>query len=78
MIIFSEKAYDCLKYLCVIGLPAISTFILGLGQIFGWLWCEPCSMVLVLVQALLGALFCVDAAGYNASLAEESDDEASG
>ena len=74
MIIFSQKAYDFIKYLCVIGIPAVSTFIIGLGQVFEWVWCEPCAMVLVLVQALLGTLFCIDAAGYNASLADETED----
>ena len=74
MTIFSEKAYDFIKYLCVIGLPAASTFVLGLGQIFGWAWCEPCSLVIILVQALFGTLFCVDVAGYNAELGSDDDE----
>ena len=79
MMIFSEKAYDFMKYLCVIGIPAASTFVLGLGQIFAWTWCEPCSLVLVLIQALLGTLFCIDAAGYNASIvSEEEEDDSEG
>ena len=67
MTIFSEKVYDFIKYVCVIGIPAVSTFILGLGQVFDWTWCEPCSIVLILVQTLLGALFCVDCVGYSKS-----------
>ena len=83
MMIFSEKVYDFIKYVCVIGIPAVSTFILGLGQVFGWSWCEPCSIVLILAQTLLGALFCIDCAGYSANelaatqaLADDDEEEA--
>lgn len=65
--IFGEKVYNVVKYLCVIGIPAVSAFILGLGEVFAWGWCEPCSMVMILVQTLLGALFCIDSAGYSAN-----------
>lgn len=64
MKIFSEKVYNVIKYICVIGLPAVSTFILAIGQIFDWQWTEACSMVFVAVETLLGALTCIDSVGY--------------
>ena len=67
MTIFSEKVYDAVKYICVIGAPAVSTFILGLGQVFGWSWCEQCSIVIILAETCLGALCCIDSAGYSAN-----------
>ena len=56
--------YEAIKYLCAIGLPAISVAILSLGKIFGWEWANDCSQVLVVVQTLLGSLFCISAATY--------------
>jgi len=34
--IFSEKTYDWLKWIAVICLPAISTFIVVISKIWGW------------------------------------------
>lgn len=64
---FSDKTYNILKWVVSIVLPAIATAVITLGQIFGW---EPADMIaqcIVVLQTLLGAIFCVGNATYYAS-----------
>lgn len=56
MIITNSKAYDRLKFMAMIGLPAIATFYLGLGQLWGWDHTEKAVATIVLINTLLGAL----------------------
>ena len=57
--IFSEKTYDWLKWIAVICLPAISTFIVVISKIWGWAdlgseIAQTVTAVAVLLGALLG------------------------
>lgn len=57
--IFSEKTYDWLKWIAVICLPAISTFIVVISKIWGWpdlgsMIAQTVTAVGVLLGALLG------------------------
>lgn len=57
--IFSEKTYDWLKWISVICLPAISTFIVVISKIWGWpdlgsMIAQTVTAIAVLLGALLG------------------------
>lgn len=57
--IFSEKTYDWLKWISVICLPAVSTFIVVISKIWGWadlgsMIAQTVTAVGVLLGALLG------------------------
>ena len=55
--IFSERTYDWLKWIAIVCLPAISTFIVCLGKI--WSWGDTANAVAQSITALgclLGAL----------------------
>lgn len=60
-----NKWYDILKWVAIIALPAISTFIVVISKIWGW--ADMGSMIAQTVTAvavLLGALLGVSAANY--------------
>lgn len=57
--IFSSKLYDWLKWISVICLPAVSTFIVVISKIWGWadlgsMIAQTVTAVGVLLGALLG------------------------
>ena len=57
--IFSSKLYDWLKWISVICLPAVSTFIVVVSKIWGWadlgsMIAQTVTAVGVLLGALLG------------------------
>lgn len=53
---FGDKAYDRLKYVALIVLPAASIFYLGLSQLWGFPEPEKVGATLGLLTALLGSL----------------------
>ena len=61
----SNKTYDILKWLVVIGLPAISTFYSNLAPVWGWPLADEVSKTLAAVCTLIGALICISTAQYN-------------
>ena len=55
----NDKVYDILKWVAIVALPALSTFILVLGKIWNWgdiapMVAETITAVAVLLGALLG------------------------
>lgn len=66
MNIFSNKVYDILKWVAIVCLPALSTFIVVIGRIWGW--GDIASMIaqtITAVAVLIGALLGISAIGYN-------------
>lgn len=56
----SDKWYDILKWVAIVALPAISSFIVVISKIWGW--ADLGSMIAQTVTAvatLLGALLCI-------------------
>ena len=70
----SNKAYDTLKYLVTIGLPAVTTLWLTLASIWGFPYAEPIGATLGAITVFLGALIGVSSAKYKA-LNEVSKDD---
>lgn len=61
----SNKVYDFLKYLALIGLPAIATFTMAIFTIWNIPYCEQVVGTITAIDTLLGALLGVTSAKYN-------------
>ena len=60
----SNKAYDILKYLVCIFLPAITTLWLTLASIWHFPYAEPIGATLGAITVFLGALIGISSAKY--------------
>lgn len=60
----SNRAYDILKYITTIGLPAVTTLWLTLASIWGFPYAEPIGATLGAVTVFLGALLGISSAKY--------------
>lgn len=66
MKIFSNKAFDILKWIAIVALPALSTFIVVLGKIWNWGDIAPMvAQTITAVAVLLGTLLGISAIQYN-------------
>ena len=61
----SNKAYDILKYLCLICIPALTTLYVTLDTIFGWGYGDTVAKVSVAVCTCIGGLIGISTAQYN-------------
>lgn len=62
---FSNKAYDILKWVCMIVLPALGTFYFAIAGIWGLPYAEQIVGTIAAVTTLLGALIGISTAKYN-------------
>lgn len=66
MQIFSNRIFDVLKWVSIVALPALSTFIVVLGKIWGWGDIAPMvAQTITAVAVLLGALLGISTIQYN-------------
>lgn len=61
----SNKAYDILKWVCIIVLPAIATLYMGLAKIWDLPFETEVPQTITVVDAFLGALLGVSTINYN-------------
>lgn len=61
----SNKAYDILKWVCIIVLPAIATLYMGLAKIWDLPYATEVPQTITVVDAFLGALLGVSTINYN-------------
>lgn len=62
----NDKLYDVLKWVAIVVLPALSTFIVVLGKIWSWGDIAPMiSQTITAVAVLLGALLGISSINYN-------------
>ena len=61
----SNKAYDILKWIALIFIPAIGALYFGLAQIWGFPYGEEIVGTLTLIDTFLGALLGISTAQYN-------------
>lgn len=66
-ILMSNRVYDVLKYICLIGLPALATLVAALGAIWGIPHCEQVVLTINAVALFIGALIGVSSAQYKKS-----------
>ena len=69
--IFNSKVYDCLKWIALVALPAITTLWLALASIWGWPYAEAIGATLAAITAFLGALLGVSSVQYAKKLESE-------
>ena len=61
----SNKAYDVLKWICLVCIPALTTAYVGLAAIWGWPYADAIAKTSAVVCTLIGALLGVSTAEYN-------------
>lgn len=61
---FNNKVYNVLKWIALILLPAISTLIMSLGDIWGLPYKEQICLTITAVDTFLGALLAISTAAY--------------
>ena len=60
-----NKAYDILKWIALICIPAVATFYSTVAPIFGWWDPAAVSQIATAVCTLIGALIGISTAQYN-------------
>ena len=60
----SNKAYDVLKWITIIVLPAISALYFGLAQIWGFPYAERVVGTIAVICTFLGAILGISSANY--------------
>ena len=63
--ILSSRAYDVLKWICIIVLPALATSYRGVGTIWSLPYVEEIPQTIIVIDAFLGALLGVSTIQYN-------------
>ena len=63
----SNKIYDVLKWVAMVGLPAIATLYAALSGIWGFSYGEQIVGTIVAIETCLGALLQISSAQYNKS-----------
>ncbi len=61
---FNNKVYNTLKWIALILLPAVSTLIMSLGDIWGLPCKEQICLTITAVDTFLGALLAISSAAY--------------
>ncbi|MBQ9031874.1 MAG: hypothetical protein IJ106_10545 [Parasporobacterium sp.] len=77
MIKFSDRTYNFLKWVICIVLPAICTAVISVGEVFAWqAYTDPISKCIVIVQTMLGAIFCIgNVHYYQENISEKANTE---
>lgn len=63
--LLSNRAFDILKWCCIIVLPALATLYRGLGTIWSLPYLEEIPQTIIVIDAFLGALLGVSTIQYN-------------
>ena len=61
----NDRVYDCLKWIVMIVLPALSTAYVGLAAVWGWPLADEVAKSCSVICVLLGALLGISTAEYN-------------
>lgn len=61
----SNKLFDALKWLTLVGIPAITTAYVGLSAIWGWPYADQVAKTSAVVCVLLGSLLGISTIQYN-------------
>ena len=61
----SNRAYDILKWVVMIAIPAMTTAYVGLAAVWGWPYATEVAKTSAVLCTLLGALLGISTAQYN-------------
>ena len=62
--ILNSKLYDCLKWIALVALPAVTTLWLALASIWGFPYAEAIGATLAAITAFLGTLLGISSVQY--------------
>jgi len=62
--ILPDKAYNVLKWICIILLPALATLWFALGKIWGFPYLAEIEATIVAIDTFLGAILGISAINY--------------
>ncbi len=71
----SNKLFDALKWLTLVGIPALTTAYVGLSSIWGWPYADQVAKTSAVVCVLLGSLLGISTIQYNKAKKLEPPDE---
>lgn len=75
--ILSDKAYDIMKWVATVVLPALATLVLTVGQIWDWtVWTVPIGATIAALATFLGAILGIGSIKYK--LLNSEDNQAEG
>ena len=63
--VLSNRTYDILKWVALVGTNAFSALIISLGEIWGWSYAVPIAGTISAVGSCIGACLQVSSANYN-------------
>lgn len=69
--IIPNKVYDVLKWICMVGLPAVTALWLTLANIWGFPYAEAIGATLAAVTTFLGAILGISSITYSKSLSDK-------
>jgi hypothetical protein len=75
MNMLSNKLFDVLKWLTLVGIPALTTAYVGLSSIWGWPYADQVAKTSAVVCVLLGSLLGISTIQYNKAQKLEPPDE---
>ena len=75
--IFNDRVYQILKWICLVCLPAIATLWFALGKIWGFPYLAEVEGTIVAIDTFLGALIGVSTISYNKKIGEKNDKQES-
>lgn len=62
--VFSNKTYDILKWVALVGTNAFSALIITLGKIWGWSYAVPIAGTISAIGTCIGACLQLSSANY--------------
>ena len=65
MVLFSDRVYRVLKWICILFLPALATLWFTLGKIWGFPYLAEVEGTIVAIDTFLGALIGISTLQYN-------------
>jgi len=71
----NNKLFDALKWLTLVGIPALTTAYVGLSSIWGWPYADQVAKTSAVVCVLLGSLLGISTIQYNKAKKLEPPDE---
>lgn len=75
--IFNDRVYQILKWICLVCLPAIATLWFALGKIWGFPYLAEVEGTIIAIDTFLGALIGVSTISYNKKIGEKNDKQES-
>lgn len=61
----TDKAYDVMKWLVIIVLPALATLYAALAAVWAWPLADQVVTTITAVDTFLGAVLCISTVNYN-------------